>query len=474
MAANTIATNNITMIVEAITTTIIPEFLEGCLGKNKKALKSMCARLSECEKTKDAMIKIITDNLPKQEVKIIKEKKTKAPKDPDAPKRNKSSYLFFSDAHRDKLKKKFPDLNAKQVLKKLGAAWTEAKESKKTGDYEKMAEEDKKRYKEEVSNYVQSEEYKAVLLDFEQHPEKYAKKTRGKKKIVDSNKPKRPIGAFFTFCADNRDQAKEDNPEMTGKEISKVLALMWKNEIDSDTKKNYTTEANAKMADWKKKMGIYKPQSKTTTNQPKKAKTPYQLFCVEKREGVKDNNPDLSGKEVTKELSRMWKEDYKSDSKRQEWVEASASEKKEYINRLSSWVKKQSDAESSEDDDATQPEQPQESPESAKRDSFQLTEKQSVKTTKKAEKKTTKKAEKKTTKKAEKTTKKAEKKTTKKAEKKTLKPLQDPEPPTETWEDLVSDEESGVENDLDDLLREEELGSGSESDGELFAAVDDE
>ena len=424
MATNTNATNNTTMmIVETITTTIIPAFLTECLGKNKKALKSMCERLSKCDKTKDAITKIITDNFPKPQVKIIKEKKTKAPKDPDAPKRNKSAYIFFCEANRERLKKKYPDLKATEILSKLGKAWSKAKAYNKTTSYEKIALKDKERYKKELAEYEPSEEYNAILLDFEQHPEKYEKKTRGKKKKeVDSNKPKRPVGAFFAFCADNRDKCKEDNPEIKAQDISRLLAGMWKNEIDSDTKQKYIDEAATKMTEWKKKMEIYKPKSKAMrSDQPKKAKSPYQLFCSEMREGVKDDNPDWNGKEITKELSRMWKEEYKSDVKRQEWVEASEADRKEYIQKLSSWVKKQSDSESSDND---------------------VEETTQTKVSDKKEK---------SAKKIEKTCKKVKNK---------LKPIVEdevPEEETAEWEELLSEEE------LD-----------SESDGEVFTVTEEE
>ena len=41
---------------------------------------------------------------------------------------------------------------------------------------------------------------------------------------------------------------------------------------------------------------------------PKRPLTPYILFCMEKRDTVKTDNPSMGGKEVTTELGRLWKE----------------------------------------------------------------------------------------------------------------------------------------------------------------------
>jgi structure-specific recognition protein 1 len=50
-------------------------------------------------------------------------KKTKKEKDPDAPKRNKSAYMFFGNAKRADVKKKFPDLKMTDVSKKIAELW---------------------------------------------------------------------------------------------------------------------------------------------------------------------------------------------------------------------------------------------------------------------------------------------------------------------------------------------------------------
>jgi len=77
-------------------------------------------------------------------------KKTK--KDANAPKHNKSAYIFFCEDHRAEVKAKYPDLKMTELSKKLGELWhsVSADEKKKC---EKLAADDKKRYEKEKAAY---------------------------------------------------------------------------------------------------------------------------------------------------------------------------------------------------------------------------------------------------------------------------------------------------------------------------------
>ena len=77
------------------------------------------------------------------------EKGTKE-KDPNAPKRGKSAYLYFCNMNRDSARKALgPDAKATDVTSKLGSMWNQLKNDKRSAElskYEKMAAEDKERY----------------------------------------------------------------------------------------------------------------------------------------------------------------------------------------------------------------------------------------------------------------------------------------------------------------------------------------
>ena len=78
--------------------------------------------------------------------------KRKVVKDPNAPKKAISAYLYFNAENRDKVKKKNPDIKPKDIMKELGKMWKALSEKEKV-KYNKMADEDKARYDNEMKTY---------------------------------------------------------------------------------------------------------------------------------------------------------------------------------------------------------------------------------------------------------------------------------------------------------------------------------
>jgi len=79
-------------------------------------------------------------------------KSKKAKKDPNAPKRGMSSFMYFSNEMRPKLKEEDPSLSFGEMGKKLGEMFRGLSPEEKE-KYEKMAKDDKARYKRELSDY---------------------------------------------------------------------------------------------------------------------------------------------------------------------------------------------------------------------------------------------------------------------------------------------------------------------------------
>lgn len=79
-------------------------------------------------------------------------KRTKAPKDPNAPKKPLSAYILFSNDQRDKVKSEKPELAAdnKALMSELGARWRQLDDEAKR-PWNKLAAEDKMRYEREMS-----------------------------------------------------------------------------------------------------------------------------------------------------------------------------------------------------------------------------------------------------------------------------------------------------------------------------------
>ena len=104
-------------------------------------------------------------------------------KDPNAPKRGMSAFMFYSVDRRPQLKTQNPDWGFGEFGKAIGAEWGQMNEKQKA-KYTKKAEKDKMRFDREMENY-----------DPPSEEEEDTKK--GKRKKKDPNAPKRACSAFM-------------------------------------------------------------------------------------------------------------------------------------------------------------------------------------------------------------------------------------------------------------------------------------
>ena len=139
-------------------------------------------------------------------------------KDPNAPKRGKSAYIFFCAAKRSDVKEKLgEDASLPEISKILGSLWSKIKVSTKQADkkelagFEAEAIQDKARYENEMSSYVRP-------IDDEQEK-------KGKK---DPDAPKRGKSGYIFFCSAKRLDVKEElGEDAKTTEITSRLGELW-------------------------------------------------------------------------------------------------------------------------------------------------------------------------------------------------------------------------------------------------------
>ncbi|KAL1853446.1 Non-histone chromosomal protein 6 [Paecilomyces lecythidis] len=81
----------------------------------------------------------------------------KKKKDPNAPKRGLSAYMFFANEQRESVREQNPGISFGQVGKVLGERW-KALSDEERRPYEEKAQADKKRYEDEKASYNQAAE----------------------------------------------------------------------------------------------------------------------------------------------------------------------------------------------------------------------------------------------------------------------------------------------------------------------------
>ena len=92
------------------------------------------------------------------------EKKKRKKKDPNAPKRPKNGFMFFSGEKRAEVVKANPEDKVGDIAKKIGAMWREM-DDKQKAPYQKMAGKDKDRYTKAAAAYAKTASAKAYAAD---------------------------------------------------------------------------------------------------------------------------------------------------------------------------------------------------------------------------------------------------------------------------------------------------------------------
>jgi hypothetical protein len=149
--------------------------------------------------------------------RVRKVSEPKSVKDPNAPKKALTSYMFFCKEKRVEIKASNPGLKLPQISKLLGAAWKALSEQEKKV-YVDTALADKLRYSNEMSGYNRPSE--SELLE--------EKKSVRKRTISNVSGVKRPVSSYMFFSKDKTREIKDVHPEFTFKEINSELGRMWR------------------------------------------------------------------------------------------------------------------------------------------------------------------------------------------------------------------------------------------------------
>ena len=292
----------------------------------------------------------------KSQVEEILPKKAKRVKKPkDAPKNPKSAYVIFCQEKRQEVKTGNPEMPAKEIMKELGKLWQETEENERA-KFKVMAEDDKKRYTEEMANYVPSEE-----------PETKEKKKKVKKS---KNAPKNASGPYIFFCKDEREIVKKEMPNLNAKEIMAELGKRWKEIKDTDAavkykkmaeedKKRYAEDMEKYVPNEEEETKTKKPRAKKPKDAPKNPKSAYMFYCEKNRDAIKKKNPELKGKEITAKLADEWKK-IKDTKKADKYKKMNEEDKKRYEEEMENYKEKAKHVEKDEDDEDDEDEKEEE------------------------------------------------------------------------------------------------------------------
>lgn len=289
-----------------------------------KQLNKLITTFLQENESADNISEIWMDTKTQKLARSLVNKSNKPKKDPNAPKRGKSSYLFFCDDQRSKVQSELKEgSKATDVTRELGVRWNNLKVNKKAAaqkhmaKYVKLAAADKERYDTEKATYVPP----VVIVMASTKATKTAKVASG---------PKRSKSSYLFFCSESRPTVKSEMPEGTkNTDITRELGKRWNvlkadgktgkfDKLAAKDKERYQTEKAAMSSDEiaeevpkapKKggKKAVKKSQKKVIKNTTTK-RNGYQIFCTENRAQYKIDFPDVKSQEITKKLSTAWKQ----------------------------------------------------------------------------------------------------------------------------------------------------------------------
>ena len=182
----------------------------------------------------------------------MKKKKDKSTlrKAPQAPKRFKSSYIFFFTSKQAEFKKELGDTSTIAEISKLSGQKWKALPADVRNYWDDVAAKDKVRYVSEKASYTGPW----------QVPSKRAKK--------DPSAPKRSMSAFLFFSQGRRSQIRAKNPELKNTEVSKMLGDLWRNCPDDD-RRPYVEKEKIEREKYKIAMAKWKVEFKKLEEEEK-------------------------------------------------------------------------------------------------------------------------------------------------------------------------------------------------------------
>ena len=225
----------------------------------------------------------------------MKRGKAKKIKDPKAPKKYSSVYLFFCKHNREKIKKQNKDAAFGEIAKLLSTEWKKCKEKngKEYKKYVDFAMKDKERYELEWIEYEPSPGF-----------------TKNKKTSSTENKIKGKRNAYILFCNDMRSTVKKNNPDKNGKEITKLLSQLWKQEKtnESDEWKKYQELAKKDKERYEREKSESEgSEEKTSAEKKKKIKWKKRERTIAKKNYVQKKMEEVGEEANVKAIKATWK-----------------------------------------------------------------------------------------------------------------------------------------------------------------------
>ena len=269
--------------------------------------------------------------LNEDEISALKPKKStkkNSKKKDGSPKRARSAYIFFCSELRSKIKDENPDAISKDILKMLGALWSEYKEEEEyTEDYERfkeMASQDKDRYKQEMENFSQDSEKEipkeVVEIDDvsteEEIVTKPKKQRRKKEEVVEEEVEEEEVVEIDDVSTEEEIVTKPKKQRRKKEEV--VEEEVVEEEVVEEEVEEEEVEEEVEEEEVEEEVVVKEVVKISPKKSSAKKNQAYMNFCKDNRQDMKDENPESSSLDITRMLGEEWKK--MEIDEREEWA----------------------------------------------------------------------------------------------------------------------------------------------------------
>ena len=245
------------------------------------------------------------------------------------PTRNRTAYMMFVKDVRKNTQDSNPDMSFVDVTREVANQW-QALSKRERKPFEARAATDKVRYTGEVEAF--REEYPDEPLTIKK--KKRQKKLKG---------PKKARSAYVFYTIEARPGVQEKNPDLDFGEITKRVAQAW-NKLTDKQKKKYEKLATIDRGRYEEEAAIFNEEhpevarrkKKAKKNAPKKARSAYLYFTMERRAPLKVENPEMVFGDLTRLVAEEWGD--LSDSRKGKFQKLADADKKRYATEMEGYT----------------------------------------------------------------------------------------------------------------------------------------
>lgn len=266
--------------------------------------KAAPAKAAKAAPAKAAPVKSKVATKAKATKAPVKAKAVKPTKVADAsierPVRNRTAYLLFVKDNRKNTQTDNPNMDFAAVTKDIAERWGNLTDAQRQ-PYLDRAAADKERYEGEVAAFREAHPDEPLTI-------------KKKKRVIKLKGPKKARSAYVFYTKEVRQSIQDANPDADFGTITKQIAAQWakvtdqqkvkyqkladEDQIRYEAENNEFNEAHPEVK--RRKMKVKK-------SQPKKVRSAYLYFTMEKRASFKEAHPDKDFGGLTKLVADDWK-----------------------------------------------------------------------------------------------------------------------------------------------------------------------